>query len=82
MGHLKVGTILSINDNYRIGKKVVVRVTNISLYPKAETGPRFEAEILSGGSFRKENFRECDITRNFGIMTLDEFKEEYPEKLI
>jgi hypothetical protein len=79
---IKVGDIVSVDDTYRIGKKVTVRVTNMNLYPKAETGPRFEGEILSGGSFQKENFKVDDLTRNFGDMPLEVFEKLFPEKLI
>lgn len=84
MGHIKikVGDIVAVDDNYRIGKKVTVRVTNMDLYPKAETGPRFGGEILNGGSFQKENFRTHDIVRNFGDMSLEMFEKLFPEKLI
>jgi len=84
MGHIKIklGDILYIDDDYRIGKKVTVRVTNVNLYPKAETGPRFEGEILSGGSLQKENFRTHDIIRNFGEMSLESFEKLFPEYLI
>lgn len=84
MGHIKikVGDILLVNDDYRLGKQATVRVTNMNLYPKAETGPRFEGEILNGGSFKKENFRTHDIIRNFGDMSIEIFKKLFPEKLI
>lgn len=79
---IKVGDIVAVDDTYRIGKKVTVRVTNMNLYPKAETGPRFGGEILSGGSFKEENFKVDDITRNFGDMPLETFEKIFPEKLI
>lgn len=79
---IQVGDILFIDDTYRIGKKVTVRVTNMNLYPKAETGPRFQGEILSGGSFQKQNFKVDDVKRNFGNLTLEMFETLFPEKLI
>ena len=76
------GDIVSIQDTYRIYKKVTVRITNMNLYPKAETGPRFEGEILNGGSFKKENFKVDDVVRNFGQVDLETFERLFPEFLL
>lgn len=79
---IKVGDILTVDDTYRIGRKVTVLVINMNLYPKAETGPRFMGKILNGGSFQEEVFKVDDIKRNFGNMSLDEFTNLFPDKLI
>jgi len=79
---INVGDILKVVDTYRIWKTVTVRVTNMNLYPKAETGPRFEGEILNGGSFKKENFKVDDVKINYGNISLEEFVEQYPERLL
>jgi hypothetical protein len=54
----------------------------MNLYPKAETGPRFEGEILNGGSFKKENFKVDDVVRNFGQIDLETFERLFPEFLL
>jgi len=79
--------IVLLNDTYTIGKNgLIVQVVKSEkyFYPKAETGARFQGNILNGKSVDKRDrqmFKVSDIVRRFDC-TLEEFSMKYPEYII
>jgi len=84
---LNTNDILLINDTYTVGENgLIVQVVKSDkfFYPKAETGARFQGNILNKellGRSDRQMFKVSDIVKKFNC-TLSEFSNKYPEYII